>query len=816
MTHDLAVPSPGLTTEEANRRLGELGANEIARGEATSPWKILAAQFASPLIWLLLGACVISGFLGELADAIAIGTILVVNACVGFFQEYRAEKAMLALRSMTAPRARVRRDGHAVTIGAAGVVPGDILLLEAGDVVAADARLVEAHVLSTNEAALTGESAAVEKSSEPAPAEAPLAERNDSVFMGTAVATGSGVADVVATGMRTELGKIAHLLATTEDAETPLQKRLAAVGRTLLYLCLGIVAVVGAIGLLRGLRWLDVFMSAVSLAVAAVPEGLPAIVTIALAIGVQRMASRHALIRKLPAVETLGSATVICTDKTGTLTTGLMTVRELWGADHVKLLEAASACSEAELGADERTGTGDPTEIAILAAAAERDIRKEALEQQRPRRAVNPFDATRKRMSILRADGVLYVKGAVDLLLPLCVAGTDGAAEANADMAARGLRILGVATGTSSEEKDLRLLGLIAIADPPRTEAIEAVAVARSAGITTVMITGDHPVTARAIARELGIFRPGDDPDELVHARATPEDKLEIVRRWKARGAVVAMTGDGVNDAPALREAHIGIAMGKTGTEVTREAADMVLSDDNFASIIAAVHEGRGIYDNIRKTLVYLLAGNTGELLVMLAAAIVGLPLPLLPLHLLWINLATDGLPALALVMDPPEPDILQRPPRSPSEPILGRPEWLNIAWTGVLQAAVTLGVFVWALRERDVGEARNLAFTTLVFGELFRSFASRSPTKLFWEVGAFTNLRLLGVVVGSALIQIGIHHIPPLEALFQIRDLPLSDCLLTLVLGLVPVTVLELTKLVRRASRRAPGVTRVPAKEAV
>jgi len=800
------LAAAGLGAEEAGRRLREIGPNEIARGEATSPWKILAAQFGSPLIWLLLAASILSALLGELADAIAIGTILVINACVGFFQEYRAEKAMLALRSMTAPRARVRRDGHAVTIAAAEAVPGDVLLLEAGDVVAADARLLESHALSTNEAPLTGESAPVEKDAAPARSDAPLAERSDSVFMGTSVATGSGSAVVVATGMRTELGRIAHLLQTTEESETPLQKRLAAVGRTLLYLCLAIVAAVAVLGLARGMRWLDVLMSAVSLAVAAVPEGLPAIVTIALAIGVQRMAARHALIRKLPAVETLGSATVICTDKTGTLTTGVMTVRELWGADHVGLLEAACACCDAELHEDEKTGTGDPTELAILVAGAERGLRREAIERSRPRTAVFPFDAVRKRMSIKRADGVLYVKGAIDLLLPLCVAGTEGAAESNADMAARGLRVLGVATGSGAEEKDLRLLGLIGIADPPRTEAIEAVAAARAAGIRTVMITGDHPVTARAIARELGIVRPGDDADELVHARATPEDKLEIVRRWKARGAIVAMTGDGVNDAPALREAHIGIAMGKTGTEVTREASDMVLSDDNFASIVAAVREGRGIYDNIRKTLVYLLAGNTGELLVMLGAAAAGLPLPLLPLHLLWINLVTDGLPALALVMDPPDGDILRRPPRAPAEPILGRAEWLNIAWTGILQAAVTLGVFVWALRARDPGEARNLAFSTLVFGEIFRSFASRSPTRLLWEVGAFTNLRLLGVVVASALVQIGIHHIPGLEKLFQIGELSLADCAITVALGLVPVTALELTKLAKRAGRRLFG----------
>lgn len=790
----------GLTGEEARARLAKAGPNEIKRGETTSPWKLLAEQFGSPLIWLLLAASVISAFLGEVADAIAIGAILVINAFVGFFQEYRAEKAMLALRSMTAPRARVRRDGHAVTISAGEVVPGDVLLLEAGDIVAADARLVEAHALSTNEAPLTGESTPVEKVTASVPPNTPLAERHDSVFMGTSVATGTGLAEVAATGMLTELGKIAHLLETAEETETPLQKRLAAVGRTLLYLCMGIVAVVAVLGLLRGMRWLEVFMSAVSLAVAAVPEGLPAIVTIALAIGVQRMAARHALIRRLPSVETLGCATVICTDKTGTLTTGVMVVRELWGPDHAKLLDAAAACSDAELGPNEKSGTGDPTEVALLMAAAEREIRRPDIEQRRPRTDEHPFDSERKRMSIRRADGVLYVKGAVDLLLPLCLSGTEGAAEANIQLAARGLRVLGVAVGTGADERNLRLLGLIGIADPPRTEAIAAVAAARAAGITTVMITGDHPVTAQAIAKEMGIIGPGDNPDEVVHARATPEQKLQIVRSWKRKGAVVAMTGDGVNDAPALREADIGIAMGKGGTEVTREAADMVLTDDNFASIVEAVREGRGIFDNIRKSLVFLLAGNAGELLLMLAASVGGLPLPLLPLQLLWINLVTDGLPALALVMDPAEGDVLARPPRRSEEPILGRPEWLTVAWTGLLQAGTTLTVFVWALRSRNLVEARNLAFSVIVFAELFRAFASRSTTKVFWEMGVFTNLRLLGVVVISAIVQIAIHHLPATQALFQLGDLSLADCGFSLAAGLIPVTVLELTKLLRRA----------------
>ena len=795
----------GLSSDDAQRRLAEYGPNEIRREEATSALILLAHQFASPVIWLLLGASAVSLAVGEYLDAIAIGVIVIINAVIGFLQEHRAERAVMALRSMTAPRARVLRDGQSIIIPASGIVPGDVLVLEAGDVAAADARLVQAHALRTNEAALTGESSPVDKSTEPTSPDTPLAERHDFVFMGTSIATGTGLGEVVATGMHTELGRIAHLLATAEDTTTPLQRRLARVSQTLLYICGGIVGVVAVAGWLRGWPLLQVFMAAVSLAVAAVPEGLPAVVTIALAVGVQRMAARHVLVRRLPAVETLGCATVICTDKTGTLTTGVMTVRELWGRDHANLLYTAAACCDAELAQDDRGGVGDPTEIAILAAAAERDIHRAAIEAEAPRVSEVPFDSIQKRMAVERADGRTYIKGAVESVVPLCSEGTDGALDANAQMAARGLRVLAVAVASTDDRVSVALLGLIGIADPPRTEAIEAVAAARAAGITTVMITGDHPVTAHAIARELGILAQ-DGTAELVHARATPEDKIDIVRFWKARNAIVAMTGDGVNDAPALREAHIGIAMGRTGTEVTREASDMVLADDNFASIIAAIREGRGIFDNIRKTLVYLLSGNAGELTVMLVAALAGWPLPLLPLHLLWINVVTDGLPALALVVDPPEEDVLRRPPRHPDEPMLGRREWQFIVSTGLLQAVVTLGVFVWALQARGLVEARNLAFSVLVFGELFRAFAARSTTRLFWEVGAFTNLRLLGVVVLSVVLQIGIHHIPAAQAIFEIGPLSMADCALTLLVALCPVTAIELAKLARRWGARMGG----------
>ncbi|MFL5353498.1 cation-translocating P-type ATPase [Archangium sp.] len=801
----------GLSGAEATRRLAEHGRNEIQREQTRSPWAVLLEQFRSPMIALLLGACVVSALLGEHADAIAIGAIVVLNALIGFAQEFKAEKALLALRSMTAPRSRVMRDGYAVQLQASEVVPGDVLLLEAGDVVAADARLLEAHALATNEAALTGESVPVDKAARPVASDAALAQRTDSVFLGTAVTRGTGVAEVQATGMRTELGKIAHLLASTSDTQTPLGQRLEKVTRTLLVACVAIVVLVAALGLWRGNGWLVVLLSAISLAVAAVPEGLPAVVTIALAMGVQRMAARHALVRRLQAVETLGSATVVCTDKTGTLTTGTMEVREVWGTHSDAILFASAACCDASLGPDGKEGTGDPTELALLRAALAHGIHREELERDRPRVLVRPFDSETKRMSVLRADGALYVKGALEVLLPRCASGTEGATEAARTLASRGLRVLAVARGQGPEEEGLELLGLVGMADPPRPEAVAAVAAARAAGVRTVMITGDSPETAQAIGRELGILLPGEDPAERIHARVTAEDKLRIVRRWKERGEIVAMTGDGVNDAPALREAHIGIAMGRTGTEVTREAADLVLTDDNFATIITAIREGRAIYENIRKTLVYLLVGNVGELVVMFAASLVGLPLPLLPLQLLWINLVTDSLPALALVMDPARSELLAHPPRRPDEPMLGAPQWRHILLVGALEASVVLGVFIWADPTWHLERARALAFSTLVFAELLRAFAARSPTRLFWEVGPLTNRVLLGVVLFSVGLQLGLYELHSARGLFGLGELYPWELGLAFALGLIPVSVLEVSKLVRRWTHGASSPLRSP-----
>jgi Ca2+-transporting ATPase len=668
--HSNREVSTGLTSADAARLLKEHGPNELRREEGTHPALIFLAQLKSPMIILLGVAAVVSGALREWPEAIAIIAIVVLNAVVGFVQEYRAEKAVHALRNLTAPRARVLRDGQATMLPASEVVPGDVVLLESGDIVAADARVLEAHVLATVEATLTGESMPVEKNVTPSAPDAPLAERKDRLFMGTSVATGSGRALVEGTGSKTELGKIAHLLSTATEQQTPLQQQLEKVGRSLVWLCLGVVAIVAVLGLFRGVPPLELLVSSISLAVAAVPEGLPAIVTIALALGVQRMAARKVLVRKLPAVEALGSTTIICTDKTGTLTRGQMSLRELWCSGDVnepELLRIAASCCDAEL--TDKGGVGDPTEVAILERARLAGLERPELEKSNPRRRVFPFDAERKRMAIERADGVLYVKGALELLLPLCTAGTAQALEQNTAFSKRGLRVLAVAVRRDVKpdekdlERDLTLVGLLGLADPPRPEAVEAIAQARLAGIRVVMMTGDHPTTAEAIAREMKLIQPDEGPEGFVFARVTPVDKLRIVRDFKAKGEIVAMTGDGTNDAPALKEAHVGIAMGIAGVEVTREAADLVLGDDNFASIIAAVKEGRGIYDNIRRALVYLLGGNVGELLVTFVATVLGLPLPLLALHLLWVNLVTDGLPALALVMEPASDEVLKRKP---------------------------------------------------------------------------------------------------------------------------------------------------------
>jgi Ca2+-transporting ATPase len=802
-----AEQARGLSQARAAELLGRDGPNEIVVTAPLSPLRVLGRQFQSPVVGLLLAACGVSALLGEMLDGVAIGVVVALNAIVGFLQEYRAEAAVQALRSLTARRARVLRDGATLVIPASAVVVGDVLSLEAGDVVAADARVLEAHLLSVNQASLTGESEPVAKSARAVASDAPLIEQSDRIFMGSSVARGAGLASVVAVGMRTELGRIAHLVESVQKAATPLEARLARVTRSLIYACLGIVTLVALLGLLRRAPPFEVLISAVSLAVAAIPEGLPALVTIALSLGVQRMAARQVLVRRMSAVETLGCTTVICTDKTGTLTAGEMSVRELWGEDEVALLDAAAACCDAELGSAEHPGVGDPTELALLAAAERHGIRRAEIERERPRIEVEPFDPETKRMRVLRADGMVYVKGALEAVLPLCP-GHAAAVEGKAvELAARGLRVLAVASGRSDTAAQLTLRGLCALADPPRPEVLAAVAAARRAGVKVVMITGDHPTTAHAIARELGIVAAGESPEGLVHARTTPEQKLDIVRAWKSRGAIVAMTGDGVNDAPALREAHIGIAMGRSGTEVTREAADVLLSDDNFASIVAAVEEGRGIFDSIRKALVYLLGTNTAELALMLTAAVVGLPLPLLPIQLLWVNLVTDALPALALAMDPPAPDVLHRPPRDPAEPMIGRTEWLTVAVLGALLASTSLAAFLYFDRIHGLGVARSAVFSTLVFGQLGLALSARSAAQPYFRSQPLHPPALLLVVLGSLLAQLSIHQLASTRRIFQIEALSAADLLVVGGFALLPVTLVELGKLLR--ARRAAPVSR-------
>jgi Ca2+-transporting ATPase len=869
----------GLTGQEAARRLAANGPNTLKEGRRISRLQIFLAQFNSLIVWILIAAGVISGLLGEGVDAVAILAIVVLNAIIGFYQESQAEQSIAALKKMTAPQAKVRRDGEVAVVAAADIVIGDILVLEAGDLAAADARLLEAASLKCIESALTGESEAVNKQVGALPSgETALGNRNNMLFMGTSVATGTGVAVVVATAMETELGHIAGLLKDAgTDEGTPLQQKLDAVGRILVWGSLLIVALMFVLGLLRGDPLLELFMTSISLAVAAVPEGLPAVVTVALALGVLRMSRRRALVRKLAAVETLGSTTVICTDKTGTLTVGEMTVRALYvagqrfevsgegyGPDGDIRVEGAPVtaqhaapllmlgnnllgCNNAHL-VQEDDGwkvIGDPTEGAMLAAAAKAGGDLARLDREQPKQHEIPFDSDRKRSAVIRRlpDGQLraYINGAPDVLLqrctqiytgtgtrPLTTDGQQHIAEQNAAMAQQALRVLGSAyrdlgdslpsdLGAEAIERDLVFVGLTGMYDPPRAEAKVAVAKCRAAGIRVVMITGDHPHTALAIARELGIAADDDlalsgvELDQLsdaalhacvpqlaVYARVTAAHKLRIVRAWKANDAVVAMTGDGVNDAPAIKGADIGIAMGKSGTEVTKQASDMIITDDNFASIVAAVEEGRGIYDNIRKTLQYLLAGNTAELMLMVLCVVVGLPVPLLPIHLLWINLVTDGLPALCLATDPVDPDVMKRRPRQRAERITNRSFLAMMFVTGFLTAGVSFAVYLYGLQTGTEEAARTEAFAVLVFAELLRAFGCRSETRPIWRISLLTNLNLALVIAISFSLQVWSHHNTALGQFLKTSALSLSDCLMLLAIGAIPLVVLELIKVIR------------------
>ena len=838
---------------------------------------------------MLIGAAVISGLLEDWLDAAAIVAIVFLNGLLGFVQEFRAERSLAALRKMSVAMARVFRDGVLRPIPARELVPGDVILLEAGDRVPADARLIYATSFQTQEASLTGESTPVQKDAQVvAGADVPLADRTNMAFMGTVAVSGKARAVVVTTALHTELGRIAAMIQQASEAErteTPLQRRLEQFGYTLLWLALAVVAVVFGLGYWRGEPLLAMFLTSVSLAVAAVPEGLPAVVTITLALGVTRMVKRHALIRKLPAVETLGSATVICTDKTGTLTKNEMTVTKLFVGDETfevtgegyepigeirdasgvrreasahhplldpglrELLTAAVLCNGATLRQEDATWRviGDPTEGALLVAAAKTAITMESLEPTHRFLGEVPFDPSRKRMTIVRQtpDGrVAFVKGAPDVLLQRCTSRmtSDGRCEPltddlrriifgiNAGFAQEALRVLALARrdlGAEPDayrseelEHDLVFLGLAAMKDPLRPEAKEAVRLCHDAGIRTVMITGDHKDTAAAIAAELGLMQ-GDEralagveldrlsDDELaktvdrvaIYARVSAEHKLRIVQAWKRKGAVVAMTGDGVNDAPAIKAADIGVAMGLAGTDVTKEASDMVVTDDNFASVAAAVEEGRGVFDNIRKTIHFLLSCNVSEVLVMLFSTLLGLPLPLLPIQILWMNLVTDGIPALALAVDPKAPDLMRRPPRMPEARLLDGGRLLAIGGEGLMLGVIALGAFSYSLYgwHQNVEQARTVVFTVMVVAQLVHAFNCRSERLSLFQLGVGTNRALLGAFLLSFAVQVAVLTVPVVAPVFKVASLPIEDWVLMGAMGVLPFLIMEAIKLLRR-----------------
>jgi Ca2+-transporting ATPase len=827
----------GLSPSSVQEKRQRYGSNELPEAAPPGILRVLLRQFGSFIVWMLLAAALLAGALREWADASAIGAIVLLNALIGCVQELRAERSLAALKRLAVPLCKVVRSGSVQVLPSKELVPGDLVLLEAGDWVPADGRIVQAAQLSTQEASLTGESLPVRKSAVALPAgELPLGDRVNMAFMGTVVLNGKGRLLVTATGRRTELGKIASLLNVRQEESTPLQKRLRQLGTRLVVLCLSIVALVFVLGMMRGNVWLDVLLTATSLAVAAVPEGLPAVVTIALAVGVRRMAKRRALVRRLPSVETLGCASVICTDKTGTLTKNEMSVRKIWtderevevsGAGYVPegaftvapkagsglmlLLEAGVLCNSAHLEEGEWRVIGDPTEGALLVAARKAGIRERELQEARPLLGEIPFDAERKCMSMLRSTpqgSILFVKGAPDLMVDRCRSLLINGKEApltpelkrkmlaaNHAFAEQALRVLAVAyKPVTSEgcldpsmESDLIGLGLVAMMDSPRPEAKQAVLTCMQAGILPIMITGDHKDTAAAVAREVGLAAAGtralsgaelqqmsDEelwdslPDVRIYARISAEDKLRVVRMWKRTGAVVAVTGDGVNDAPAVKEADIGIAMGIQGTDVTKEAADMIITDDDFASIVHAVEEGRGIYDNIIKFVHYLLSSNLAELLVVFVGMAVGfrdptgaLFIPLTAVQLLFLNFITDGFPAIALGMDPVDPHAMRRPPRKSDEPILSWRTMVQLIGISVVIASGTLATCYIGLRT-SAALGQTMALTTLVASELVRVHHVRAQ----YHLKFFSNKWILGALASSFSVHLLVLYAPPLRTL--------------------------------------------------
>ncbi|AGT31479.1 ATPase [Geobacillus genomosp. 3] len=857
----------GLTAAEAEKRLRQFGHNELAEGKATPAIVVFFRQFQDFMVLVLLLATVVSAFLGEYVDAVAIVVIVIMNAVLGFIQERRAEKSLAALKRLSAPQAVVLRGGEWVKIPARDLVVGDVVRLASGDRVGADVRLIEASGLEIEESALTGESVPAAKSAAPLHTEqASLGDLHNMAFMGTLVTRGSGIGIVIATGMKTAMGQIAAMLEEADAGMTPLQRRLEQLGKILLVVALALTAAVVAVGVVQGHDMYDMFLAGVSLAVAAIPEGLPAIVTVVLALGVQRMIKRNAIVRKLPAVETLGCASVICSDKTGTMTENMMTVTQVWTGGRTfavsgvgvetdgkfsergqavdpnripalrRLLVMAALCNDSEVKEEggRRYVDGDPTEGALLVAAEKAGVTKTELLRDYIVEREFPFDSERKMMTVIVRDrnGRRFVvtKGAPDVLLEradrlewngreqaLTPAWKEAVEKAVHGMAASALRTIAVAyrplaaTERIQSEKEaetkLQFLGVAGMIDPPRPEVKQAVARCKEAGMKTVMITGDHVLTATAIAKQLGVLPPGGkvmdgaalsklSVDELerevddiyVFARVSPEHKLKIVNAFKRRGHIVAMTGDGVNDAPALKAADIGVAMGRSGTEVAKEAASLVLLDDNFATIEAAIEEGRNIYENIRKFIRYLLASNVGEILVMLFAMLLALPLPLVPIQILWVNLVTDGLPAMALGLDRPEENVMKRPPRRPDEGVFARGLGWKIISRGFLIGIVTLAAFLTAYERSgaDLVYAQTAAFATLVLAQLIHVFDCRCDRSVF-DRSPFGNMYLVAAVLVSLLLLLVVIYYPPLGAVFHTKPLAVIDWLLIVGLSALP-----------------------------
>lgn len=873
----------GLSTKEVQNYQERYGLNQLIEIPGAPSWKRFLHQFQDLVIWILIVAAVISGLLGDWTDTVAILAIVILNGMLSFFQEERASRALASLRKLSSPNAKVIRNGIRETIPASEIVPGDRIELEAGDFVPADARLIQSFSFATQESSLTGESTPVEKNADKIlPRTIPLADRQNMIYMGTVAASGRASAIVAATGMQTELGKIAGLLQTAEHEPTPLQRRLAQLGKVLIFVCLAIVVIIFVIHLIRGEELLQIFLLAVSLAVAAVPEGLPAVVTVALALGLQRMVKRNALIRKLPSVETLGSVTVICSDKTGTLTKNEMTVREVavgpdvfqvTGAgyvpqgkfliqgtsenpkelpeDLVQALKIGVYCNNSQIfpQGDSQSWkiSGDPTEAALLIAAMKAGV---SLQKENEMVLEIPFDSERKAMSVIvrENDGsyLVYAKGAPEVILKkssyerfegqrreLTEERRKQIQKKNSEMGSHALRVLGVAYRIIPKdqfqknldyEQDLIFGGLIGMMDPPRPEVQRAVKKCHHAGIRPIMITGDHPETAMAVGRELHIAQENDramtgleldqlsDSDlakELDHiaifARVSAEHKLRIVKALKAQGHIVAMTGDGVNDAPAVKAADIGIAMGITGSDVTKDASDMVLMDDNFASIVNAVEEGRGIFANIRKFLHYLLSSNASEIIFIFVAALLGWPIPLLPIQILWINLISDSFPALALGMEKVEPHIMNQKPRAPKNPILSIRDGIRILLHGSLLASASILAFGWVYgnNPQQLDHARSVAFCVLSYAQIFYSVSCRSHQRTFFQLGILSNYPLFIAMSIAGLLQLSVATLSFAQPIFEVKEHILSEWMIVFGLSLAPVTIIELGKLLRSAFRK-------------